>query len=87
MMTRVSCGLLVFQVFRYTWSSGGKVYRVRSVGVCSTWLPYSLTASMVSPTWRTYLSYSISRGLRCPFFWARGMGLSYMSSNALNSWG
>ena len=54
MMTRVSCGLLVFQVFRYTWSSGGKVYRVRSVGVRSTWLPYSLTASMVSPTWRAH---------------------------------
>ena len=49
-----------------------------------TWLPYSVRAFMVSPTWRAYLSCSISRGLRYPFSRAWGMGLPYMSSNALN---
>lgn len=37
--------------------------------VRSPWLTYSLRAFMVSPTWRAYLICSISRGLKCSFFW------------------
>lgn len=59
---------------------------VRSVDVGIRWLPYAMSASMVSPTWRAYLDFRGGvgwGGVKMPLFSACGIGLPNVSSNAL----
>ena len=78
-----ACGLWVFQVVRCTQSPGwrgsgpGRWVRADLVTICSEgFRDFSYLEGD--------LSCSISKGLRCPFAQAWGVGLPYRSSNALH---